>query len=155
MARPPRSVCGSSTERMTTGFPGEFFQDGADAAGAVNIFHMSFAGRADFAEVGSTRRNLVDTLQRIVYTRLSRQGQCMQYSVRGAAHRHVESKSIIDAFPVDNLPGSEISLKQAHDGATSFARKFLTRLANCKVRSIAREGKTKRFHQAVHRVRGK
>src|SRR2546429_766963 len=46
-----------------TVFPREFFQDGADAAGAVNIFHMPFAGRADLAELDSTCCNIVDTLQ--------------------------------------------------------------------------------------------
>ena len=40
------------------GFAGKGLEDGADAAGAVDIFHVIFAGRGDFAEVAARGRRL-------------------------------------------------------------------------------------------------
>src|SRR5260370_38852996 len=55
-----------------TGFTGEFFQDGTDTTCAVDVFHVPFTGRDDFAEVGSTGSHLVYALQGILYARFSR-----------------------------------------------------------------------------------
>ncbi len=56
-------------------------QDGTDAAGAVNVFHVPLAGGADLAEMRGARGYLVDALEGVIDTGLARQGQGVQHGV--------------------------------------------------------------------------
>src|SRR5579884_4242006 len=47
------------------GFLRQFVQDGADTACAINVLHVPFARRADFAQVRRAHSNSVDALKRI------------------------------------------------------------------------------------------
>src|SRR5579884_723048 len=145
---------GRAVEVEDAGLFREFLQDGADAARAVNIFHMPFVGRADLAQVRRALGDGVDALKRIFDARLLSNRQGMQNSVGRAAHRHVQREGVVNRFGVDNLARREIGFDKLQDHAPGLARQFAPRFAGGEPRAIAGQGDAQRLHQAIHRVGG-
>jgi hypothetical protein len=62
LAQGPQSNCGTIKDKRSW-LLSKLSENSADTTGAINVFHMPFASRADFAQMRNPGRNFVDSLQ--------------------------------------------------------------------------------------------
>ncbi len=109
----------------------DLVQDGRDAAGAVDVFHVPVPGRADLAQVRHPVGHGVDALQRIVDAGFVGQRQRVQDGVGAAAHRHIQREGIVDRFGGDDLPRGDVCARPAPGSAPRRCRASASRSAVC------------------------
>jgi len=129
-------------------------QDGRDAPGAVDVFHVPVAGRADLADVRHAGGDFVDALQRVINPRFVGDGQSMQDGVGAAPHRHVQGERIIDGLGSDDLARGQIHVDEGHDLVGSLAGQDITLFGLRQGAAVVGQGEAQGFHQAVHAVGG-
>ena len=134
---------------------GDALHNGHDPARSVDIGDMIVTGRRDLADVRRYGRNLVHTLERILNARLARDGESVKNGVGGAAHRHIESKSVVERITRDEILRQRSALLSHRDDALcGGAVKILTLDIYRENGSVSGKRKSKRLVKAVHRIRG-
>ena len=128
-------------------------KNGGNAASTIDILDMDcHGGRAHLADIGSFSRKGVKFRKIKVQFSFVGNGQRMQNSVGAASHRKIKGKGVEQCVSCQNIPRSDIFVDQIDNPAGGFPDQIIATGVDCKNGAIARQGKAKRFAEAVHGV---
>ncbi len=82
---------------------GDTFQDGHDAACAIDVDDVVGAAGGDLADVRRRGRNFVHALEGIIDAGFAGDGERMEDGVGRAAHGHIESQGVIEGVACDEV----------------------------------------------------
>ena len=132
----------------------DFIEDGADAAGGVDIFDMPAAGGRDLADVGALGTDGVDPVQIVFDAGLVGDGQGVQDGIGRAAHGHIEDEGVIERFLRDNRQRLDVFADHFDDLLAGLLVQVLPPRVGRQDRAVAGQGHADRLAQAVHAVGG-
>ena len=95
--------------------PGQLLEDGADAAGAVQILDVVRPGRAEGAEMRRHPADLVEQLEVDGNAGLMGQGRQVEHRIGGAAQGHVHRQGVSEGLFGQNLVRGDLLLQQLYD----------------------------------------
>ena len=140
----------------------ELAEDGHDAAGAVDVFHVHVGlGRRDLAQHRNLARQRVDVVHGEVDAALVCCGKDVQHGVCRAAHGDVERHGVLEG----RLGGDGarqrglvvllvIAAGEIDDGVAGLDEQALAVGMGGERRAVAGQGQAERLGQAVHRIGG-
>ena len=145
---------GDAVEIQRARFAGEGFEDRADSAGTIDIFHVIFAGRRDFADIRHARADFVEMGQVEWLSGFDGDGQRVQHRVGRAAHGHIEGEGVFESLVGEDVARADVLRHEIDDPATRLFEQFIALRIGGEDAAVARERPTERFAQAVHAVGG-
>ncbi len=138
----------------SAGLFGDGFEDGGDAPGAVDVFHVVFAGGSNFADVGDALGDFVEVLDGEGDAGFDGDGEGVEDGVGGAAHGHVEGDGVFEGFLGEDVGGADIFVDEVDDGAAGGFKEAVAGGINGEDGAVAGEGQAEGFAEAVHGVGG-
>ena len=133
---------------------GQFVQNGIDAAGFVQVFHVCVTCRSKVADVRGACTDLVDHVQ--IDLDAAFVGNCrqVQHAVGGTAQCHISGQCVFKSVCGHDVAGTDILPVHIHNCHTSLFCQLDTFRIYCRNGAVASEPHAQHFSQAVHRVCG-
>ena len=133
---------------------GQFVQNGIDAAGFVQVFHVCVTCRSKVADVRGACTDLVDHVQ--IDLDAAFVGNCrqVQHAVGGTAQCHICGQCVFKSVCGHDVAGTDILPVHVHNCHTSLFCQLDTFRIYCRNGAVASEPHAQHFSQAVHRVCG-
>ena len=132
----------------------QLLQDGMDAAGLIEVLHVSGTGRSQMADIRRVLGDLVDLAKVHLHVDLVRDGGQVQDRVGRAAEGHVGGDGIPDGIFGQDVSGPDVLPDEFHDLHTGFLRELDAGGVRRRDGAVAGEAHAHDFRQAVHGVRG-
>ncbi|OQA26141.1 MAG: hypothetical protein BWY61_00773 [Firmicutes bacterium ADurb.Bin354] len=119
-------------------------------SGLVKVFHICRTGRSKMTEIRSFCRNLICDLHIDLNTCFMCNRRDMKHCICGASKRHINSKRVHESILSQDIPGTDILLKELHNLITGCLRKTDTSGINSGDRAVSAKSHTDSFRKAVH-----
>ena len=145
---------GDATEVERAGLFADGLEDGRNAAGAVDIFHVILARGGDFTDMGDALGNFVEMLDAEGDARFDGQRQGVEDRVGRSAHGHIEGDGIFKRGAGEDVPRLDVFLDHVHDGPAGRFKEAVAGVIDGENGAVAWQGQTEGFAEAVHRVGG-
>ena len=135
-------------------FPfGKAVQNGGNAACTIYINHMVGAAGRHFADMRRALGDGVYAVQVIGDAGFVGKGQCVEHGVGGAAHGHIQGKSIVDGRLIYQIARQgAICQSHFHNAACGGFPELFTARIHGRDGAVPGERKPQHFAQAVHGV---
>ena len=119
---------------------------------AVQIVHVSAAGRSQVAEVWNFGTEFVEDVQVKMYACFVGDGQQVEYTVGGTAQSHIAGQSVAQGLFIDDIPCLDVLFHQVHDSHSGVFCQTDPPAVHCRDRAVSRQCDADRFGEAVHAV---
>ncbi len=141
-----------AVEVERAGFSGDGLENGRDAAGTVDVFHVVDAGWGHLAHMRHASGYVVEVLQVEGRARLDGHGQRVQYGIGGAAHGHVKREGVFESGCSQDIARADIAPDEFDNGPAGLLEEPVAGGIGRQDRTVARQCQAERFAQTVHGI---